>query len=100
MTKKTNQDQSRKKSGGLLPFLGGAVAGAAAVFLSKKENRDKAKETMEEVVEKAKELKEDAEEVRDEVASKTKPAQKQIKENIDKVKKAVSKTKTDPNSKD
>lgn len=99
MTKKVNQSQSKKKSGSLFPFLGGVVAGAAAVFLSKKENRDKAKETMEDVVEKAKELKEDAGEVKNEVVVKTKPVQKQVKENLDRVKKAVCKTKTDPDSK-
>lgn len=68
MTKKENENNGK----GLLAFITGAVAGAAAVFLAKKENREKVKEkaeeakkmaekTKKEVEKKAKELKKKAE---------------------------------------
>lgn len=45
---------------GVLSFLGGLAAGAAAVFFSKKENRDKVKEATGDMVEKAKTVADDA----------------------------------------
>ena len=46
-----------KKSGGLGDLLFGAVMGAAAVFLSKKENRDKTKKVITKAATKAQKLK-------------------------------------------
>ncbi len=48
-----------KKSGGLGALLFGAVMGAAAVFLSKKENRDKTKAVITKATSKAQKLKAD-----------------------------------------
>lgn len=45
---------SNKKKGGLLALLTGVAAGAVAVFLSKKENREKTKEAVREASTKAK----------------------------------------------
>lgn len=48
-----------KKSGGLGALLFGAAMGAAALFLSKKENRDKTKKVIATATVKAKKLKEE-----------------------------------------
>ncbi len=45
------------KSGNLFTFLTGAAIGAAAVFLSKKQNRDKAQKSLEEAREQIAKLK-------------------------------------------
>ena len=50
-----------KNNKGLLPFLVGMVAGAAAVFFSKEENREKTKQALDETAKKAKKVKEDVE---------------------------------------
>lgn len=82
-----NQDKSEKK--GLLPFLFGAAAGAAAVFFSKKENRDKTKEAVDTTVKKAKKLKKDIEQNPDKVMKEAKEtAEKVIETARKKAKKA------------
>lgn len=48
-----------KKSGGLGALLFGAVMGAAAVFLSKKENRDKTKKVITKAASKAQKIRAD-----------------------------------------
>lgn len=44
------------KKSGLFPLLTGVVLGAAAIFLSKKENREKTKKVVEKAVTKAQKL--------------------------------------------
>lgn len=48
-----------KQSSGLFAFVTGIAMGAAAVFLSKKDNRDLAKKKLEETTKAAKKLKQD-----------------------------------------
>ncbi len=50
-----------KKNKGLFPFVMGIAMGAAAVFLSKDENRQKTKKAVDKTVKEVKLLKEDVE---------------------------------------
>lgn len=60
MAQNKSTQQNKAKSGvGVLAFLSGAIAGAAALFLSKKENRDKTKQAVDQAVDKAKDAVED-----------------------------------------
>lgn len=72
--------QSKK---GLWGLIVGAAAGAAAVFFSEKENRDKAKEVAAEAKEKATKLKEELEEDPQKVVEKaTQDAKKKLKKAV------------------
>ncbi len=68
---------SKKNNKGLFTFLMGAAAGATALFLSKKENRDKAKETVDQVSDKAQTLKKELEENPEAVVAEVKSSVKQ-----------------------
>ncbi len=75
-----------KKKNGLGTLITGMVLGAAAVFFSKKENRDKAKKKADEAVKKSKELKKQLEDnpqqVVEEVSSQVKKAAKKVGDKI------------------
>lgn len=73
---------------GLIAFLAGAAAGAAALFLSKKENREKTKQVLEDGVEKAKEVKDEIVEGSKEAKEKV---EKKVKEVTDEVRKKAAK---------
>jgi len=66
-----------KKNKGFFTFLMGAAAGATALFLSKKENRDKAQEALNDMSDKAQVLKKDWDEDPDAVVADVKVGVKQ-----------------------
>jgi gas vesicle protein len=81
------QSSSKKNKGlGILTFLGGLAAGAAAVFFSDKENREKVADAAQDAAKKAKEMKKEA--VKEAAAVK-----KQVKKKVAKAKKQVKKAK-------
>lgn len=90
MTQKNSSDQS-KKGPGMLTFLTGMAAGAAAVFFSKKENRDKTKEAVDQAVEKAKEVGDDVVKQSKTVEQKAKKEANKIAAKVEKIKKKVDK---------
>lgn len=77
---------SKKNKSGLTTFLIGLAAGAATVFLSKKENRDKVQRGVDHTIKQAKQLKEEAEEDPQKVKIK---AEKKAKEIANQVKEKV-----------
>lgn len=78
---------NQKKSAGLLSLLTGAVVGAAAVFFSNKENRQKTKKVVTQTAAKAKALHHEIKNHPDRVASRIKS---QAKKTADQVKKAAT----------
>ncbi len=100
MTENKNQQSQSKAGLGLVSFISGAIAGAAAVFFSRKDNREKAKETVDGAVEKAKEVKKGLKEeiaakqkkVKEKTAKKARQAAKKAKKAAKKVEKAAEKT--------
>jgi len=74
---------TQHKKGGFLSFLSGLAMGAAAVFFSKKENREKTKDMAEDTVKKAKKLqknlKENPEKIKKEAQVKVQEAVAQVK---------------------
>ena len=90
---------SKKNKSGLAAFVVGLAAGAAAVFLSKKENRDKVQQGVDKTIKQAKQLKEEVEEdpqkVKAKAEKKAKEIAGQVKEKVcamgKKVKKETSK---------
>ena len=75
--------QVKKSKKGLWGLIIGAAAGAATVFFSKKENRDKAKEVAAEAKEQATKLKKELEEDTKKVVEKAaQDAQKKIKKAV------------------
>lgn len=77
-----------KKAGGLLTFLTGVAAGAAAVFLSKKENRVKTQKVVTKTSKQAKKLAQEAQENPQAFKKKVKTQGKKL------AKKALSSSKT------
>ncbi len=75
-----------KKKKGLFAFLTGLAMGAAAVFLSNKENREKTKEVVEDTAKKAKKLKQEVEEDPEKVKQKVK---KKIEQTVGKAKEEI-----------
>jgi membrane protein implicated in regulation of membrane protease activity len=85
MAENKSTQQNKSKGGlGLLAFLTGVAAGATALFLSKKENRDKTKQAVDQAVDKAKEVAEDVAEQSQKVKA---DAEKKVKEIAKKAKK-------------
>lgn len=80
-----------KKSGSLLSLLTGVALGAAAIFFSKAENRDKTKKLAKKTVDKAKvevnKVRTKAKVVAKKVTSKGKKIKKEIKSDIKEIKK-------------
>lgn len=79
------------KNTGLGTLLTGVVMGAAAVFLSKKENRDKARETLKKASDKAKKLKSDYQKDPEKVKAQLKAEGKRLAEQALKEAKTASK---------
>ncbi|KUK79831.1 MAG: hypothetical protein XD95_0084 [Microgenomates bacterium 39_7] len=78
-----------KQNKGLFAFLAGVTTGAAAVFFSKKENREKTKEVVDQTVGQAKKIKQEVEEHPEQVEKKVKDEAKKI---VKKVKEEITKS--------
>lgn len=88
---KSNQSNKNKGGAGLLAFITGAVAGAAAVFFSKKENRDKTKKVVDQTVEKAKDMAEDVAEQSQTMKKKAEAEMQKVAKKVEQAKRQVEK---------